>query len=65
MPKIDDFFISDNSVEITPEISYDNIDNIDNIINDIKAFSASVNSEKCFKVAECIQTAQKQLSCNQ
>ena len=30
-------------------------------INDIKAFSASVNSEKCFKVAECIQTAQKQL----
>lgn len=30
-------------------------------INEIKAFSASVNSEKCFKVAECIQTAQKQL----
>ena len=30
-------------------------------INDIKAFSASVNSEKCFKVAECIQTAQRQL----
>ncbi len=36
MPKIDDFFISDNSVKISPEISYDNIDNI---INDIKAFS--------------------------
>lgn len=30
-------------------------------IKDIKAFSASVNSEKCFKVAECIQTAQRQL----
>ena len=30
-------------------------------IKDIQAFSASVNSEKCFKVAECIQTAQRQL----
>lgn len=30
-------------------------------LNDVKAFSASVNSEKCFKVAECIQTAQRQL----
>lgn len=30
-------------------------------INDIKAFSASVSSEKCFKVAQCIQTAQRQL----
>lgn len=30
-------------------------------INDIKAFSSSVNSEKCFKVTECIQTAQRQL----